>query len=94
MFGYERLAASNKKKAIEAYLNDVVAGSLPVLPYDTVAASWYVSEWARLTTIGKTPSFVDGQIAASAAVNDLTLVTVNISDYADFTDLRVKNWKS
>jgi tRNA(fMet)-specific endonuclease VapC len=49
---------------------------------------------ARLTTIGKTPSFVDGQIAAIAAVNELTLVTANISDYSNFSELRVENWKN
>ena len=92
--GYEQLPDSTKKKAIEAYLNDVVAGSLPVLPYDARAASWHASERARLTAIGKTPSFVDGQIAAIAAINDLTLVTANISDYAIFSDLRVENWKN
>ncbi len=94
LFGYERLPDSTKKRAIEAYLNDVVAGSLPVLPYDARAASWHASERARLTAIGKTPSFVDGQIAAIAAINDLTLVTANISDYANFKELRVENWKS
>jgi tRNA(fMet)-specific endonuclease VapC len=94
LFGHERLPDSTKKEAIEAYLNDVVAGSLPVLPYDVQAASWHAYERARLTTIGKTPSFVDGQIAAIAVVNDLTLVTANISDYANFKELRVENWKS
>jgi tRNA(fMet)-specific endonuclease VapC len=94
LFGYERLPDSTKKRASEAYLNDVVAGSLPVLPYDARAASWHASERARLTTIGKTPSFVDGQIAAIAAVNELTLVTANISDYSNFSELRVENWKN
>lgn len=93
LFGFERLPDSTKKKAIEVYFNDVIAGSLPVLPYNAREASWHASERARLTAIGKTPSFVDGQIAAIAAINDLILVTANISDYANFTDLRVENWK-
>ena len=94
LIGYEQLPDSIKKKAIEAYLNDVVAGSLPVLPYYARAASWHASERAHLTAIGKTPSFVDGQIAAIAAINDLTLVTANISDYANFKELQAENWKS
>jgi len=94
LFGYERLPESAKRKAIEAYLNEVVAPSLPVLPYDARAASWHASERARLTTTGKTPSFVDGQIAAIAAVNDLILVTANVSDYASFEGLRIENWIS
>ena len=92
LFGYERLPESAKRKAIGAYLNDVVVPSLPVLPYGARATSWHASERARLTKIGKTPAFVDGQIAAIAAVNDLTLVTANISDYTNFRGLRIENW--
>ena len=93
LFGLKRLPESEKRRAIEAYLNDVVAPSLPVLPYDAQAASWHALERARLTAVGKTPSFVDGQIASIAAVNDLTLVTANVSDYSNFEGLRVENWK-
>jgi tRNA(fMet)-specific endonuclease VapC len=45
-----------------------------------------------LVSIGKTPSFADGQIAAIAKVNDLIIVTNNIADYVDFTGLQVENW--
>jgi len=38
----------------------------------------------------KTPPFVDGQIAAIAATNDLTLVTAD-TDFAPF-DVNVVNW--
>jgi tRNA(fMet)-specific endonuclease VapC len=34
----------------------------------------------------------DGQIAAIAATNDVTLVTRNAGDFDDFTNLRVENW--
>jgi tRNA(fMet)-specific endonuclease VapC len=94
LFGLKRLPESEKRRAIEAYLNDVVAPSLPVLPYDAQAASWHALERARLTAIGKTPSFVDGQIASVAAVNDLTLVTANVSDFSNFEELRIENWHS
>jgi tRNA(fMet)-specific endonuclease VapC len=53
---------------------------------------WFVRERARLTSIGKTPAYADGQIAAIAQVNNLTLVTNNVSDYADFADLKLENW--
>jgi tRNA(fMet)-specific endonuclease VapC len=42
--------------------------------------------------MGKTPAYADGQIAAIAQVNNLTLVTNNVSDYADFADLKLENW--
>jgi len=35
---------------------------------------------------------VDGQIAAIAHVNDLTLVTVNVRDFARFKNFVVENW--
>jgi predicted nucleic acid-binding protein len=39
-----------------------------------------------------TPSFVDGKIAAIAAVNRLPLVTGNVHDFIQFFRLKVKNW--
>jgi tRNA(fMet)-specific endonuclease VapC len=42
--------------------------------------------------LGKTPSYVDGQIAAIAVVNDLVLVTNNEADYADFQGIQIENW--
>lgn len=41
---------------------------------------------------GVVPSFADGQIAAIAAVNDLTLVTANTAHFANFAGLEVANW--
>ncbi len=49
-------------------------------------------ERARLSNLGLTPSFVDGQIAAVAATNELILVTANTIDFADFQDLQIENW--
>ncbi|MBI9084711.1 MAG: hypothetical protein JEZ11_14035 [Desulfobacterales bacterium] len=40
----------------------------------------------------KTPSFVDGQIAAIAFVNGLVVVTRNVSDFECFEGLQVENW--
>ena len=91
-FGCARLPTSAKRNAIETYLNGVVAVTMPVLPYDDRAAEWHAQERARLMAAGKTPAFVDGQIAATAFTNELTLVTLNVSDYRDFTGLSVSNW--
>ncbi|MGA7353834.1 MAG: type II toxin-antitoxin system VapC family toxin [Candidatus Cybelea sp.] len=92
VFGATRLPASRKRSAIERYLADVVAATLPILPYDADAASWHGRERARLATQGRAVPFVDGQIAAIAVVNDLTLVTRNARDYSRFSELRVENW--
>ena len=91
-FGCDRLPVSAKRNAIEAYLNEVVAVTMPVLAYDERAAEWHARERARLVSVGKTPAFVDGQIAAIAVVSDLELVTLNAADYRDFEGLSVADW--
>jgi len=77
---------------IERYLGEVVEPSIPILPYDARAAGWHAEERARLVAAGRTPPFADGQIAAVARVNGLTVVTANASDYAAFRDLEVVDW--
>ncbi|MBD2237255.1 type II toxin-antitoxin system VapC family toxin [Aulosira sp. FACHB-113] len=92
LFGCYRLPASRKRERIEQYLQDIVEPNIPILPYNVAAAEWFAIERARLTLIGKPPAYADGQIAAIAQVNNLTLVTNNISDYADFQNLKIENW--
>lgn len=93
LFSCYRLLASAKRTAIERYLFEVVAPSIPVLPYDEPAAEWHAVERARLALAEKTPPFADGQIAAIAKTNDLILVTFNRSDYADFHELNLEDWR-
>jgi tRNA(fMet)-specific endonuclease VapC len=94
LYGARRLPPSSRRRALEQYLNDVVRATLPILPYDHAAAEWHAAERARLANIGKTPPYVDGQIAAIARMNDLTLVTANAADFVNFADLRVEDWRS
>lgn len=91
-FGAARLAASDRRTAIERYLDEVVLASIPVLDYDRPAAEWHAAERARLAARGETPPFVDGQIAAVAAIHDLTLVTFNTADFKRFRGIRVQSW--
>ena len=92
LYGCYRLPNSRKRQAIEAYLREEVEAKLLLLPYDTEAAKWHASERARLVKLGKTPSYVDGQIAAISVVNNLVLVTNNEADYADFQGIQIENW--
>jgi len=92
LFGCKRLPESRKRRIIESYLYETVRVQIPLLPYDTNAAIGHATERARLSSIGKTPSFAEGQIAAIAKVNELILVTNNVSDFADFLDLKIENW--
>ena len=91
-FGCARLAPSRRRDAVERYIEDVVLRSFPVLDYDREAADWHARERARLVAAGKTPPFVDSQIAAIACVNGLTLITSNIDDFREFGDLKVQSW--
>jgi tRNA(fMet)-specific endonuclease VapC len=91
-FGCYRLPSSKRREKIEKYLREIVQSNIPILPYDNLASEWFASERARLVTLGKTPAYADGQIAAIAKVNSLILVTNNVSDYSDFQGLQVENW--
>lgn len=93
-FGCYRLPESTRRAAIEAYLTQVVAPAIPILPYDRAAADWHARERARLGAIGKTPPFADGMIAAVARTNDLTLVTLNADDFQTFNELQCVNWQA
>ncbi len=84
LYGAYRLPHSAKRSVIEQYLNEVVAATIPILPYDTPAAQWHAAERARLVGLGQTPPFIDGQIAAIGQVNNLILVTAKITDFAKF----------
>ncbi len=92
VFGCGRLPKSRRREAIERYLEDVLSTSIPVLAYDRAAAEWHARERVRLVARGKTPPFIDGQIAAIAQVNDLILVTANKSDFRAFKGLQVQSW--
>jgi tRNA(fMet)-specific endonuclease VapC len=48
----------------------------------------------RLEALGRTLPYADGQIAAIAVVNALTLVTVNVRDFRDIEGVRVEDWRA
>ncbi|MCG8556946.1 MAG: type II toxin-antitoxin system VapC family toxin [Proteobacteria bacterium] len=91
-YGCQRLPPGSRRRALEAYLRDVVRPAFPILPYDEVAATWHAAERARLERAGKPTPYVDGQIAAIASVAKLTLVTGNTKDFRHFRDLAVTDW--
>jgi tRNA(fMet)-specific endonuclease VapC len=93
LFGWERLPASRRKADIQDYLFQVVK-FMPILPYDQAAAEWHAKERSRLTAIGRTPPFLDGQIAATAKVNELVLVTANRSHFEPFDSLHIEDWRA
>lgn len=92
LFGCYRLPPSKKRSRIEEYLKTLILPSFPILDYNAQAADWQALERTRLTAIGKPPTFADGQIAAIARINNLILVTNNISDFINFDHLQLENW--
>jgi len=90
-YGVELLPRSHRRDEAEKYLDDLFA-KLTILDYDSAAAEWHARERARLAARGMTPTFADGQIAAVAAINDLTLVTFNLADFNRFEGVRVESW--
>lgn len=91
LFGLERLPLSKKRQKVEDYLR--VVQLLPILPYDEAAAEWHARERARLESIGRTPPYVDGQIAAVASVHQLIVVTSNVDDFKVFEGIKIEDWR-
>ena len=92
LFGALRFPPGARREAVLQEIEHVFLKTLYVLPYDRLAAEWHARQRARLTDEGLTPPFVDGQIAAIAAINGLTLVTHNVTDFAAFEGLTVEDW--
>ncbi|HMU88344.1 MAG TPA: type II toxin-antitoxin system VapC family toxin [Agitococcus sp.] len=89
--GMELLPDSKKRLKTMDYIDSVVV-KFSILPYTQDAAKWHGETAARLQQQGKTPPFVDTQIAAVAKTNNLILVTRNVDDFKNFTDLKIENW--
>ncbi len=90
-YGCDRLPASKRKQQLANYIESLRA-TMPVLPYDEAAATWHAAERSRLSQLGLTPTFADGQIAAIAATQGLVLVTRNQRDYQNFASLQLADW--
>ena len=91
-YGCRRLPRGKRRDALESYLHDVVQASFPILAYDEAAATWHGYERARLEALGRPAPFADGQIAAIAHANGLSLITLNVKDCARFKELDVTDW--
>ncbi len=92
LFGCCRLPESKKRQDLEDYINHVILANVLLFDYDLKSAQYHAEERARLSKVGKSPAFVDGQIASITFTNNLTLVTNNVDDFKDFNGLVVDNW--
>ncbi|NTV94992.1 MAG: type II toxin-antitoxin system VapC family toxin [Thiobacillus sp.] len=90
-FGVARLPKSARRDMLERWLEGVLQ-QFTLLPIDYRAALWLGRERARLASEGSPAPRADGEIAAVAVVNGLTLITRNQKDFANFEGLRVDSW--
>jgi tRNA(fMet)-specific endonuclease VapC len=94
LYGFERMQAGARKQRLNAFLHEFVAATFVILPYDEAAAAWHASERVRLEKQGMTPPILDGQIAAVAAVNGLTVVTANVRHFETFGGITIDDWST
>ncbi|WP_233144518.1 type II toxin-antitoxin system VapC family toxin [Methyloprofundus sedimenti] len=91
-YGCALLPDSKRKTQLQAYLLTLQYSGLIILPYEQAAAEWFAYHRAVLKEHGKTAAYADGEIAAIAAVNNLTLVTRNTDDFSAYNNLLLDNW--
>jgi tRNA(fMet)-specific endonuclease VapC len=90
-YGLARLPTGRRRDVLALHIDDVRA-RFEVLPYDEPAARWHADERARLEAQGVSRPFADGQIAATAAVRGMVLVTRNTTDFEAYRGLAVESW--
>lgn len=92
LYGCKRLPNGKKKTRLLRYFEELIAPNVPILPFTRDMALWLADERSRLAGVGRSKPFVDGQIAATAAVEGMTLVTRNTKDFVDYEGLQFENW--
>ena len=92
LVGLARLPDGQRKRRIRAGIYDVVAPSLPVLPYTKSAAALHADMRSAAEATGTPLGYADGMIAATARSNNLLLVTRNTADFDRVPGLPVENW--
>jgi tRNA(fMet)-specific endonuclease VapC len=92
LYGVYRLPAGRRQAQYIAYLDEVVLARFPILVFGEEEAHWLAIRRAALESLGRPLPFADGMIAATAAVNDLTLVTRNVRHFEGIPGLRIVSW--
>jgi tRNA(fMet)-specific endonuclease VapC len=90
--GLGRLPPGRRRDALTDYLERLLRQPIAVLAYDRDAAIWHADQRVALDAQGRPTPYADGQIAAIAATNGLTLVTCNVADFEFFGGLAIENW--
>lgn len=91
LFGVLRLPEGQRKDSLSHFVH-AVPGALPKLAYDEAAARRHAELRAAQQARGRPLAEPDAQIAASALVHGLTLVTRNMRDFHGIEGLKLANW--
>lgn len=86
--GVESLPAGERRARLGQFTTQLLNSGLPVLAFDREAAIWLARESARRARSWTT---VEGQLAAIAAVNELTLVTRS-GAFSATPGLKTEDW--
>jgi len=94
--GIARLPASAKRTRLQGWLDRDLSERFSgrILPIDQNVALRWAELQARAEKVGRPMPVIDGLIAASAAVNELTIVTRNGGDMAQSGVAIIDPWKA
>jgi predicted nucleic acid-binding protein len=92
--GIDKLKASARKRALDAWLGQVVLSAQGrILPIDHETAMIWGELTARAEKKGRPIPAVDGLIAATALQHGLHLMTRNVSDFEETGVLLINPWE-
>jgi tRNA(fMet)-specific endonuclease VapC len=89
-FGAQRHPDPVRRERLTAFV-DAVVQSTPVLAFDAAAAEWLGVESARIEAVGEPVDLADLIIAATAAANQMVVVTANVRHFSRLR-VEVEDW--
>lgn len=96
LFGIERMPAGKRRDALREFTDAFIAGGglEGVLPFAESEARAYARIGAHRQRIGRPISQLDAQIAATAAVRDVPVVTRNVAHFEHCGIAVINPWKA
>jgi tRNA(fMet)-specific endonuclease VapC len=91
LHGVHRAANARVRAKRSAFVESVLA-NFPLLPIDAAIARIHAQLWAELAATGTLIVAHDRWIAATAVAHDLTLVTLDVRDFARIPALEIEDW--
>lgn len=89
-FGAQRHPDPVRRERLTAFVDNVVM-STPVIAFDGRAAEWLGVERARIEAIGEPVDLADLIVAATAAANQMVVITANVRHFARLR-VDVEDW--